>query len=105
MNKKFIAYINHEYLERIYQEQGEDTLEAKDNIRHHIFDVVNRFLRNDSNQSVLMCDTFTNSKGELTKFVEIYNIENGAKIKNLKELRQLMDKQKKRIFEELKRDR
>lgn len=103
MNKKFITYINHEYLERVFQEQGAETLEERDKIRCNIYDIINRFLRNDSNQSVLMCDTLTNSQGELMKSIEIYNIENGAKVKDLKELRQLIANQKKRGFEELKK--
>lgn len=59
--------------------------------------------RGEVTQSVLMCDTFTNSKGETTKSVEIYNIANGAKVKNLKELQQLVARQKRCGFEELKK--
>ena len=55
----------------------------------------------ETSKDVLMIETFTNSKGEPIKGIEIYRLSNMAEVKNLKELKQLIGKQKKRGFVEL----
>lgn len=102
-NEKYIVYLHREYMDRYCQAQGIETLEERENVRRQIFDIVSRFLRGEVTQSVFMTETFVNSKGEETKAVEIYRLSNGTKIKNLRELKQLMGKQKKRGYVELKK--
>lgn len=103
-NNKYIVYLHQEYLDQVCKTNGIETMGERENLRYQIFDQVNRLLRGEVTQSVLMCDTFTNSQGETTKSIEIYNVENGTKVKNLKELQQLIARQKKRGFEELKKN-
>lgn len=101
--EKYIVYLHQEYLNQVCKANGIETMEEIEDIRHQVFDQVNRFLRGEATQSVLMCDTFTNSKGETTKSIEIYNLKNGPEVKNLKELQQLIAWQKRRGFEEFKK--
>lgn len=101
--EKYIVYLHQEYLDRLCESQGVETMEERERIRHQIYIHICRLLRGETSQSVMMCDTFTNSEGETTKSIEIYNVDNGAKVNNLKELQQLVAKQKKRGYVELKK--
>lgn len=101
--EKYIVYLHHEYIAQLCESQGIETMEERENILHQLLDHVNRMLRGEASQSVLMCETFINSEGKITKPIEIYNIDNGAQVKNLKELQRLVSIQKKRGFVELKR--
>ena len=103
-SKKYIIYIHQEYLKHYSQVVGATTLKEQDEIRMKILNRIESFLKGDFTQSVLMCDSFTGSNGETTKSIEIYNIENGVKIQNLKELRQLIANQRGRGFERLKKN-
>lgn len=100
--EKYLVYLHQEYVDNLAKAHALETLQEKEEIRHQILDAVSRLLRGDSQQSILLVDMFTNSKGETTKSIEIYRLSNMAEVKNLKELKHLIDKQKKRGFVELK---
>ena len=102
--KKYITYVNEEYLKRLFNEYGAETLEEQEKIRHQIFTKVNSFLRDDDyDGKTLLCDTITTKSGETVKGIEIYRLSNGARVKSLDELRKLMNSQKKKGFVELKK--
>lgn len=100
--EKYLVYLHQEYVDHVAKALLLETLQEKEEIRHQILDAVSRLLRGDSQQSILLVDMFTNSKGETTKSIEIYRLSNMAKVNNLKELKQLISKQKERGFVELK---
>lgn len=101
--EKYIVYIHREYIEQVALAYSLDTLEGIEEIRERTLDMLHRFIYGNASKQVLMIDMFTNSKGEKTKAIEIYRLSNGAKIKELKELQRLRNKQKNRGFVELKK--
>ena len=100
--EKYLVYIHQEYIENLAKYYALETMEEKEGIRCRVLDTIYHFLYGETSKDVLMIETFTNSKGEPTKGIEIYRLLNMAEVKNLKELKQLIDKQKKRGFVELK---
>lgn len=100
--EKYLVYLHQEYVDNLAKAHALETLEEKEELRCRMLDTLYRFLYRETSKDVLAIDMFTNSKGELTKGIEIYRLSNMAEVKNLKELKQLIDKQKKRGFVELK---
>lgn len=100
--EKYLVYLHQEYMENLAKYYALETMEEKEKIRCRILDTIYHFLYGETSKDVLMIETFTNSKGEPIKGIEIYRLSNMAEVKNLKELKQLIDKQKKRGFVELK---
>lgn len=99
---KYIIYVHEEYVERLCQAQGAETMEQKDNVRYDLYKTINRWLTGDIKQGSILFDTFINSKGEKTRNIEIYSLSKCARIKNPKEMKRLVSKQKSRSFVELK---
>ena len=90
--ERYITYVNEEYLKRLLNEYGAETLEEQEKIRHQIFTKVNSFLRDDDyDGKTLLCDTITTKSGETVKGIEIYRLSNGARVKSLDELRKLVN--------------
>ncbi|MBQ4589060.1 MAG: hypothetical protein IJA95_07220 [Bacteroidaceae bacterium] len=100
--EKYLVYIHQEYIENLAKYYALETMEEKEEIRCRMIDTLYRYLYGETSKDVLAIDMFTNSKGEPTKGIEIYRLSNMAKVKNLKELKHLIDRQKKRGFVELK---
>lgn len=99
---KYIIYIHEEYVERLRQAWGAETMEQKDDICYDLYKTINQWLEGDIKQGSILFDTFINSKGEKTRSIEIYSLSKCARIKNLKEMKRLVNKQKSRSFVELK---
>lgn len=99
---KYIIYIHEEYVKRLCQAQGAETMEQKDIVRYNLYKTINRWLRGDIKQGSILFDTFINSKGEKTRNIEIYSLSKCARIKNPKEMKRLVSKQKSLSFVELK---
>ena len=100
--EKYIIYVHKEYLECLYEAAGTETVEQQENIRYNLYGNINRWLTGDIKQGSILFDTFINSKGEKTRSIEIYSLSKCARIKNLKEMKRLVNKQKSRSFVELK---
>lgn len=100
--ERYIIYVHQEYLDKLFMLHGVYTQREKDKITEHMYSTVNRFLTGDDvDVKNLLCLSFIASNGEFVKSVEIYRLSNGAKVKNLHELRKLMNNQKKKGFVEL----
>lgn len=99
---KYIIYVHEEYVERLCQAQGAETMEQKDNVRYDLYKTINRWLTGDIKQGSILFGTFINSKGEKTRNIEIYSLSKCTRIKNPKEMKRLDSKQKSRSFVELK---
>lgn len=100
--EKYIIYVHQEYLDCLYESNGAETMEQRENLRYEIFNSISRWLTGDREQGSILFDTFINSKGEKTRGVEIYSLSKCARIKNPKEMKRLSVKQKSRSFVELK---
>lgn len=97
---KYIIYLHQEYFKQLCQLHGYATLE---DCKHKVFSTINNFLIGEKQGQALCADIFIDSQGNERKSLEIYRLGSNAQIKDLKELRRFMYKQKKNGFIKLKK--
>lgn len=80
INKRLIAHINDDYLQRLYLQKGADTAEKKAEIYNQVVDDIRKFVRGESEDNLLFTYDYISNDGQTrsTWWLETIDCEDDA---------------------------
>jgi len=87
--KRSIVYLNQQYLEKVFECAGADTLERQAKVKAVIQQEITDFLEGKTSESVLVTDSFVDANGNTQKAFEVYSFPDMKRVINLKAIKKL----------------